>query len=228
MQRPARTQRVLSASRHSPTPSGVTRRGVGFSYLCPFPGWSPPPPVVLPLGHETQRFGRGGPPPPPPPPPTSPLLSSPCCHCSFLPADPPAAPSLRRPFVSCAGAGRGRVCHDDSRLQGQVRGGDPGPPEPHGECPWPSVLNLQRTNSASVVPLRGVSAVALTPPPSFFLLLFLLLVRETGRGEGERRDQRDGGVQARARGPGGLIAAPEPIDCPDKSPSRRPCLQMSE
>ena len=175
-----------------------------------------------------QAVGVVPPTPPPPPDLSSPLVSSPCSHCSFLPADPPAAPSLRRPFVSCAGAGRGRVCHDDSRLQGQVRGGDPGPPEPHGECPWPSVLNLQRTNSASVVSLRGVSAVALTPPPSFFLLLFLLLVRETGRGEGERRDQRDGGVQARARGPGGLIAAPEPIDCPDKSPSRRPCLQMSE
>ena len=165
----------------------------------------------------------------PSPHPTSPLLSSPCA------ATVPSFPLTRRPpcpsavrFVSCAGAGRGRVCHDDSRLQGQVRGGDPGPPEPHGECPWPSVLTLQRTNSASVVPLRGVSAVALTPPPSFFLLLFLLLVRETGRGEGERRDQRDGGVQARARGPGGLIAGPEPIDCPDNSPSRRPCLQTSE
>ena len=33
----------------------------------------------------------------PPPPPTSPLVSL-CSHCSFLPADPPAALPLRRPF----------------------------------------------------------------------------------------------------------------------------------
>ena len=41
-------------------------------------------------------------PTPPPPPPPRPLLSSPlvslCSHCSFLPADPPAALPLRRPF----------------------------------------------------------------------------------------------------------------------------------
>ena len=73
MQRPARTQRVLSASRHPPAPSGVTRRGVFSPVLSTLMVWTPSS-LLLPLGP------CGDPDPPlsypshPPLPPSPPLI----------------------------------------------------------------------------------------------------------------------------------------------------------